>query len=129
MLQKKHRSKKSHRQPVEMGTQNTDVDYDWIPKETLERDLSKYRNFVFPVELRETLLISCVISVLNLVGKIDGNLRFEIFPMHLFIKHCNISSDIWCNLVYTTQILCKNYQKQKSWLVSQHNLKKKMFQS
>lgn len=77
-----------------MGTQNTDVDYDWIPKETLERDLSKYRNFVFPVELQETLLISCVISVLNLVGKIDGNLRFEIFPMHLFIKHCNISSDI-----------------------------------
>lgn len=129
MLQKKHRSKKSHRQPVEMGTQNTDVDYDWIPKETLERDLSKYRNFVFPVELQETLLISCVISVLNLVGKIDGNLRFEIFPMHLFIKHCNISSDIWCNLVYTTRILCKNWQKQKSWLVSQHNLKKKMFQS
>lgn len=59
-----------------MGTQNTDVDYDWIPKETLERDLSKYRNFVFPVELRETLLISCVSNVLNLVGKIDGNLRF-----------------------------------------------------
>lgn len=25
-----------------MGTQNTDVDYDWIPKETLERDLSKH---------------------------------------------------------------------------------------
>lgn len=38
---KKHRSKKSHHQPVEMGTQNTDVDYDWIPKETLERDLNK----------------------------------------------------------------------------------------
>ncbi|XP_059163340.1 translocon-associated protein subunit alpha-like [Physella acuta] len=24
------------RQPVEMGTQNTDVDYDWLPKETLQ---------------------------------------------------------------------------------------------
>ncbi|XP_048755454.1 translocon-associated protein subunit alpha-like isoform X2 [Ostrea edulis] len=38
---KKHRSKKSYQQPVEMGTQNTDVDYDWIPKETLERDLNR----------------------------------------------------------------------------------------
>lgn len=53
-LQKKHRSKKSHHQPVEMGTQNTDVDYDWIPKETLERDLSKYRNFVIPGSLQPT---------------------------------------------------------------------------
>ncbi|XP_061197832.1 translocon-associated protein subunit alpha-like [Saccostrea echinata] len=38
---KKHRSKKAHHQPVEMGTQNTDVDYDWIPKETLDRDLNR----------------------------------------------------------------------------------------
>lgn len=33
-LQRKRLSKP--RQPVEMGTQNTDVDYDWLPKETLQ---------------------------------------------------------------------------------------------
>ena len=33
-VQKKHLSKP--RPVVEMGTQNADIDYDWIPKETIK---------------------------------------------------------------------------------------------
>jgi hypothetical protein len=34
LLQRKRLSKP--RQVVEMGTQNADIDYDWIPKETIK---------------------------------------------------------------------------------------------
>lgn len=78
-----------------MGTQNTDVDYDWIPKETLERDLSKYRNFVIPADLlrKGYCIANCLcIIVLNLVGKIEKkNLGFGIIQTCLLIKHCNKS--------------------------------------
>lgn len=117
-LQRKRLSKP--RQVVEMGTQNSEVDYDWIPKETL-KGLSKFMTYFISLywRIKYALSKSIYSHVLIIYGCSNNERCFKIF---FYVNNkCNRRHQIDCkfyaillpsHLLFWLEIIILDYPSQ-----------------